>query len=195
MYKSKLSDILNNGCADHKNEILKCKSLKEAHIYCKVNAIIGQTTGTLIESYIIKKSASIKKNPSSECKGDCVIDNLHNVEIKASLGGNKHKNFNFVQIRLGHDIQYYLLTAYYISMSNLENEGDLYIFYIDKASMKNIIIEYGQYAHGTIKENGKISATNLKDDKEYALRVSYGSPLWSKLCEYKLTNSDLPIEF
>lgn len=195
MYKKLLSDILTNVTINHKQEILNCKTLKEAHIYCKVNCLNGQTTGSLIESYIIGKSSNIRKINSSECKGDCIVDDLHNVEIKVSLGGNKHKNFNYVQIRLGHDIQYYLLTAYYISESNLDNEGELYTFCIDKASMKNILIEYGQYAHGTIKENGVICADNIREDKEYALRVSYDSSLWKKLCEYKLTNSDLPIEF
>lgn len=194
MYKKQLTELLTNSLVNHKKEILKCESLKHAHIYCKINSISGPATGPLIESYIIEKGGNIKKNKSSDCKGDCTV-NGHTIEIKASLGGNKHKNFNFVQIRLGHDIHHYLLTAYYIHASNLENEGELYIFYIDKASMKNIIIEHGQYAHGTIKENGPICADNIKADKEYALRVSYGSPLWNKLCEYRLTNSDLPIEF
>lgn len=195
MYKKRLTELLANVSINHKQKILECETLKEAHIYCKLNSLNGQTSGSLIESYIIGKSNNISKINSSECKGDCVVNDVHNVEIKASLGGNKHKNFNYVQIRLGHDIHYYLLTAYYINQSNIENEGDLYIFYIDKASMKNIVIEYGQYAHGTIKENGPICTDNIKADKEYALRVSYESPLWKKLCEYRLTNSDLPIEF
>ncbi|AFK66148.1 hypothetical protein OMVG_00148 [Ostreococcus lucimarinus virus OlV3] len=195
MYNQRLKDLLNKGSVNHKKETVKCETLKDVHIYCKLESLPGQVSGSLIEDYIINNCNHLTKVKSSECKGDCRLNDRYNVEIKASLGGQTHQKFNYVQIRLGHNIDYYLFTAYYISNENVNSDGELYIFLIKKESMRNIIVDYGQYAHGTVSENGPICMENIKEDKEYALRVSYGSSLWKKLCEYRLTNSDFPNEF
>ncbi len=151
--------------------------------------------GCLIENYIINKFEHMSKVKSSNCEGDCIHKNGSTIEIKISLGGKTHNKFNFVQIRLGHNIDFYLLTAYYLDKSNLDNDGELYTFFINKHNMIDIICNYGSYAHGTVGEYGKISRENIREDCEYAIRPLYGSLLWSKLLEYRLTNSALPIEF
>ena len=109
---------------------------------------------------------------------------LINYEIKISLGGKFNNKFNYVQIRLNHDIDYYILTAYYLSVINLKSLGELFIFLIDKDNMKNIINNYGHYAHGTLKKNGKKTFDDLNDPynmKEYALRPKYGDKCWNDL--------------
>lgn len=195
MYRQQLSDILCRTSLDHKSLVLSCETLKEAHIYCKINKLSGQMAGCLIENYIINKFEHMSKVKSSNCEGDCIHKNGSTIEIKISLGGKTHNKFNFVQIRLGHNIDFYLLTAYYLDKSNLDNDGELYTFFINKHNMIDIICNYGSYAHGTVGEYGKISRENIREDCEYAIRPLYGSLLWSKLLEYRLTNSALPIEF
>lgn len=180
--------ILNKSNIDHKKNILKEKTLKDAHIYCKKNKLSGQITGPLIENYIIEKY-NLTKNNSSMCNGDCSFNNK-NYEIKVSLGGDKtHKDFNYVQIRLNHNIDYYLLTAYYVSHENVDNLGELYTFLLDKIELKDLLLKYGSYAHGTKTELGNITDDDLKKDdnnKEYALRPKYENECWEKLLEYEV---------
>jgi hypothetical protein len=180
--------ILDKSKINHKNEILKEKTLKDVHIYCKKNKLSGQITGPLIEHYIIVKY-NLKKNSSSLCNGDCMKDDK-NYEIKVSLGGEKtHKDFNYVQIRLNHNIDYYLLTAYYISHDNIDDLGELYTFLLDKKELTDLLIKYGTYAHGTKNELGNITEDDLKktdNNKEYALRPKYDGECWKELLEYDI---------
>ena len=53
------------------------------------------------------------KNNSSLCIGD-LCKNKVNYEIKVSNGGKSNNKFNYVQFRLNHDCNYYLI-AYYIN--------------------------------------------------------------------------------
>jgi hypothetical protein len=160
---------------------MKEYELKKAHIYCKINKLNGQISGPLLEKYIIKKYGMIK-NKSSDCIGDCK-KNSKNIEIKCSLGGDKsHKDFNYVQIRLNHNIDIYLFTAYYINESNINDLGELFIFQIQKEDLIEIIKEFGQYAHGTIKEFGK----TFQFDKEYALRPKINDNCWKKLLIHRV---------
>jgi hypothetical protein len=103
--------------------------------------------------------------------------------------------FNYVQIRLNHDIDDYLLTAYYLDKTNINNDGELFIFYINKKVMIDLILKHGHYAHGTIKKNGNIiyeNLINVNNTSKYALRPQYNDDCWKKLLEYKiLTISDL----
>jgi hypothetical protein len=190
--RKKLEDILIASTIDHKVKILKEPSLKDAHIYCKINKLSGQITGPLIEHYIIIKNMLIKNNASS-CKGDC-SKNGKNIEIKVSLGGEKtHKEYNYVQLRLNHDIDYYLFTAYYLDHKTINQCGKLYIFAIYKSYLKELIAKYGQYAHGTKQKNGTITIEDLNqynNVKEYCLRPKYGDDCWNALMQFSINDID-----
>jgi hypothetical protein len=53
---------------------------------------------------------------------------------------------------------------------------------------------YGGYAHGTIKEYGAISITDLQDEnnkKEYALRPSFGDKCWLDIMKFRINEEQL----
>lgn len=183
MRVARLKDILAGARANHALEIMKEPTLKAAHVYCVIHNISAQQYGPLLEKYIISKS-NYKKNKAGDCTGDCATE-AGNKEIKASLGGAHHNKFNYVQIRLAHDTTSYVLTAYHLTPKNVEAEGELYVFDVPKAALKDLIVAHGGYAHGTIKENGKITAETMDETKEYAIRPSFGSECWEKLMEFR----------
>ena len=159
--------------------------LKDVHIYCKLNNVSSNSFGPLVEYYIGKKFKMSKINPSDEM-GDMKTSNGFNIEIKASNGGLSHNKFNFVQIRLNHDCQY-LLIAYYLDISNVDFDGELFIFRICKNDLKKILLKHGSYAHGTKKKHGIITETildNVDSTIEYALRPKYNDLCWKLLMEH-----------
>jgi hypothetical protein len=120
--------------------------------------------------------------------------NGKNSEIKVSLGGTIHTKFNYVQIRPLHDCDNYILTAYHLSYENVENSGELYIFKVPNKDMKILLLSYGHYAHGTVKEHGKITSECLEDTqnkKEFALRPSFNDKCWKSLIEYRIQEYEL----
>ena len=182
----KLEHILDSKDVNHRIEILKQGTLKDAHIYCKVNNLSGQVLGPLIENYI-KVKYCMEKNKPSLCVGDLIYNKV-NFEIKVSNGGKDNNKFNFVQIRMNHICEY-ILTAYYIDKNNLNELGELFIFRLNKNDIKKIIINYGHYAHGTIQKLGKITQDDLNDitnDKEYAIRPLYGDKCWNELLKFRI---------
>ena len=199
-----LEKILKMKNVNHNRNILTLKTLKRAHIYCKINKLSGQISGPLIEYYIINKNNLIK-NKSSDCIGDCskiYYNNLDsemkektikNFEIKASLGGIQHNKFNYVQLRMNHNIDFYILTAYYLSKENIKNKGELFVFMISKIDLKNIIFKYGNYAHGTLNKNGKrtFDVMNETDKNEYAIRPKYGDNCWKELLNFKVDDKNI----
>jgi len=180
---NRLEKILQLSKRDHINEILNQPDLKHAHIYCKINQLSGQISGPLIESFIQKKY-NMTKNNSSDCIGD-LCHNGENLEIKVSTGGKDHNKFNYVQLRMNH-ICDYLLTAYYISEKNIETNGELFIFKLNKENMKQMILLYGNYAHGTIQKLGAITDKGLLSDKEYAIRPKFGDKCWNELLRFRI---------
>lgn len=89
---------------------------------------------------------------------------------------------------MNHDCNY-ILTAYYIDYTNLENLGELYIFKLNKDNVIQLIINYGSYAHGTIGQLGEITINDLTDinnPKEYALRTKYGDKCWIELLNFRV---------
>lgn len=195
--KKKLNEILvynilsNNN--SHKDNILKCKTIKDAHIYCKINNLSSQCSGILIEEFI-KNKYNMKKNKSSLCIGDLKYNNT-NIEIKISNGGKKNNKFNYVQLRVNH-ICDYILTAYYISKENLDSLGELFIFKLKKEDIKTLILKYGHYAHGTIMNNGSITQDNLNDNKnknEYAIRPKYGDKCWNELLKFRIDENRITV--
>lgn len=177
---------------NHEEQILTCPSIKDANIYCILNKLSSQQYGPLLEKYITSKH-NFSKNKSSSSSGD-FSKNSKNIELKSSLGGSTHTKFNFVQIRPSHSIDFYLLTAYHLTPQNVDNKGELYIFYIPKESIKHIIISHGTYAHGTKKTHGPITIQSMDDEtnqKEYALRPSFNDKCWKKLLPFRISESDL----
>lgn len=194
--RKRLKLILDSSKVNHKEEILKRETLKDAHIYCKLNNLSGQEAGPLIETYM-KEKFNMEKNDPSDCKGDMMVSGLitnetpanENVEIKISNGGKDNNKFNYVQLRLNHDCNY-IFTAYYLDYTNLNQTGELFVFYLNKTIIKELISKYGSYAHGTIKKLGKISKKDLdssSNTKEYALRPKYGDKCWNDLLRFRIT--------
>jgi hypothetical protein len=129
----------------------------------------------------------MSKNSASKCVGDVRCNDI-NYEIKVSNGGKTNNKFNFVQIRMNHECEY-LFTAYYICESNIDSLGELFIFKITKEQIKDLIVKYGGYAHGTKEKNGIITIESLNNTSnvfEYALRPIYGDKCWIELLNYRI---------
>lgn len=173
----------------HEQYIMKSPTLKDAHVYCVIHDLPTQQYGFLLEKFIRTKF-HYNKNKDEDCMGDC-SKNGENVEIKVSLGGNSCSKFNYVQLRPSHDCHTYLLTAYHLSHENVEQEGELYIFKVSNAAMKQLIVRHGTYAHGTLCEHGKITLETLQTKKEYALRPTIHNACWNALLPFRIMENDL----
>lgn len=188
----RLREHLTLSKVNHEDQIMKQATLKAAHTYCVMHGLSAQKYGPLLERFIRIKFNYIK-NKAEDCTGDCSKDGK-NSEVKVSLGGETHTKFNFVQIRPSHDCDTYILTAYNLSSDNVESEGELYIFKVPKEEIKKIVVSFGGYAHGTIKEHGKITIESLNDKKstkEYALRPTINDACWKALMAFRIPESDL----
>ena len=183
---AKLKYILGISQCNHKIEIIKESNIKRAHIYCKINQLSGQVSGPLIE-YYIKTKYNMEKNNASLCIGD-LQHNQINFELKISTGGKENNRFNYVQLRMNHNCVY-IFTAYYLCEDNIDNEGELFIFKLNKDDIKKLILSYGGYAHGTVQKLGKITEielSNIANDKEYAIRPKYGDKCWNELLSFRV---------
>ena len=186
--KIKLKQLLDSHHSNkfHTEKIMQLPTLKDAHMYCKLNNLSGQFTGPVLEKYI-KINYNMNKNSASCCIGDLKCNEI-NIEVKASNGGKENNKFNYVQLRMNHNC-IYILTAYYLDYENLENLGELYIFKLNKENIIPLIVNYGGYAHGTIGELGKITIEDLNkttNQKEYALRPKYGDKCWKELLKFRI---------
>jgi hypothetical protein len=176
----------------HEDQIMNLATLKEANTYCVICGVSAQQYGPLLEKFIRTKF-NYSKNNAKDCTGDLSKEGK-NSEVKVSLGGATHKKFNFVQIRPSHDCDTYILTAYHLSPENIETEGELYIFKVPKSDIKNLVVSYGDYAHGTIKELGIITKDSINDElsiKEYSIRPTINDECWNALLEFRVPESDL----
>jgi hypothetical protein len=191
LMEQKLKHKLMQSEINHKEEVKKANSFEHVHLYFATSSIIPQSYGGLAETYMIEKLKYVKNN-SNTCQGDFTKGGL-NFELKVSLGGNQYNKFNFVQIRLTHEIHVYLLTAFCAYLDeNLDLKYRLFIFSVPKDQMKELIKKYGSYAHGTKKKNGNIknNVTNGKNI-EYALRVKYGSDCWKYMEQFLIPENTL----
>ena len=189
----RLREHLSLSKVKHEDQIMKLDTLKEAHTYCVIHGVSAQQYGPLIERFIRTKF-NYTKNRAEDCTGDCSKDGK-NSEVKVSLGGATHTKFNFVQIRPSHDCDTYILTAYHLSSENVESEGELYVFTVPKSEIKKLVVSYGGYAHGTVKEHGKMTMDSLNDEKngikEYALRPTINNDCWKALMAFRVPETDL----
>lgn len=60
---------------------------------------------------------------------------------------------------------------------------------LPKTEIKSLLLKYGTYAHGTIKENGKITIENMT--KEYALRPKVGDDCWKAMLTFRVPDTSL----
>ena len=188
----KLLEHLSLVKINHENQVMKMATLKDAHVYCVINNVPTQQYGLILEKFIRTKFNYIK-NKAKSCTGDCSKDGK-NTEVKVSLGGATHTKFNYVQIRPSHDYDTCILTAYHLSIKNIESCGELYILKIPKLDVQNIVVAFGGYAHGTVKEYGKITFDSLNDknnSKEYALRPTINSKCWEALMPFRIIEDEL----
>ena len=189
---ARLSEHLEMTAIDHKLKIMEEATLKEAHAYCVEHNVSAQQYGPALEKYIITKHKYTKNNASSG-NGDAAKDGK-NVEIKVSLGGMHRQKFNYVQIRPQQEVDMYILTAYYLTRENCEQEGELYIFHVSKDAIKDIMLQHGSYAHGTKKVNKVITVESLNDphnDAEYAIRPTFGDDCWNALMKFRIDENKL----
>jgi hypothetical protein len=188
----RMKEIIALSKVKHEEQVMKLHSLKEANTYCVIHGLSAQQYGPLLEKYI-RTNFKYIKNKAKDCIGDCSKDGK-NSEIKVSLGGTTHSKFNFVQIRPSHDCDTYILTAYHLSTENVEEEGELFVFKVPKADIKQIVMSYGGYAHGTVKEHGSITIESLNDEKnikEYAIRPTINDECWKALITHRVIESEL----
>lgn len=189
--KSQLKNILNESTINHAQEIMNCKSWKDAHVYCVVNRLSSQQYGPLLEKYIINKY-NFSKSKVIDCNGDISTIKGRNIELKVSTGGKYRNKFNYVQIRPFHKCDMYILTAYHLSVENIKNQGNFYIFKIPKGRLNQLLVRYGGYAHGTITKQGSITTQSLRtltkdcNHYEYALRPMYNDKCWNTLLKYQI---------
>jgi len=183
---------LNERNINHSHELKKITNIKCAHLYCKVTKISGQKSGLLLEQKF-REDLNWKKNKASEANGDLKDKKGLNVEVKISLGsGPNNDKFNYVQLRPHHKIDYYLLTAYKLDKTNVEKNGELYIFKIPKKIVNTLIVKYGTYAYGTKKKLGEITLNKLKEKEyEYTLRPKLNSDLFKEFLKYRVKVTDL----
>ena len=152
-----------------------------------------QSYGKLLEKWI-KKNFGLG-DPLDSLSGDATSSVGGAIEIKATMEKGDGK-VNFVQIRPHHNIEYYILTVYSFTQDRvhwlLVPSKDLYSF----------LPEFGGYAHGTVKKNGKITTTSIGDgDYEYSLRPSLSTKneenptksyrLWLKLQKYEKSKEEI----
>lgn len=173
----------------YKNQISTQKNLREQVILTKYYRLSSQSWSPMFERELKKR---LNIGPKiNEISGDGQYNvSKETVEIKVSLGCGIHC-LNFVQLRPDHNCNKYLLMGYNI------NEGDLgrvYIFEIPHDKIVDMILSYGNYAHGTIKKQGKITLENMKKNMyEYALRVDLlkkkGKKIWNELLNYETTSN------
>jgi hypothetical protein len=161
----------------YKNKcVLECNILYKC-IYCK-KYLSSNQWGPLLETYI--KKLFLLGKPINHVSGDGRSVNGKTIEIKVSLGDLKGQ-FNFVQIRPDHDIDYYIFMCYNLNDGEL---GKVYWFLCPSNKLYKLLPKYGGYAHGTIQKFGKIELSNIYGHKyEYALSPTPTSntKLWKKL--------------
>ena len=170
---------------------LQADSLKNKYVLLLLSGLSRQACGNRIQGWIIKHYGFTSVE-SSKRKGDCTRNGLF-YEIKSSMCINTNQ-FNFVQIRVAHHIQYYILSGYHLNDTNDIKGGTCYVFKIPHDVMLEIVLAYSQYAHGTIEVLGKITRESIHDPnntKEYAVRPVIGSQKWKDLyLPYLITNYD-----
>lgn len=167
---------------DYKQEIAKTKTFRDAAIIVLHTGISPQAAAGPLEDW---QKDFLHMTPAlDKTSGDGVYQGS-TVELKQSLGGQSASDYNFVQIRPDHTIDFYIFTTYNIFTD------DTTWFKIPADDVNQLVVEFGGYAHGTIKALGPITADTLKGRNcEYAIRPSCQGKgkkrdLWNRMMEWE----------
>jgi len=71
--------------------------------------------------------------------------------------------------------------------------GELFIFKVPKDSLKTLILNYGGYAHGTLREHGSITLKDMNKctNTEYALRPTFNDKCWNAMRKFRILENKL----
>ena len=163
---------------DIKNSDRESLNLKDLHIHCRENR---SSRNSYIQNKIIK-DYNMTKTSAERREGDALYKN-YKIELKNSVAS---PTSHFVQIRLHQPIDYYLLTS-------LTSDNKLYMFLISHLDMRDLILKYGSYAHGSKKDLGPIKESIDKPNVEFALRPKHGGKCWNEMLEFHSKNELLNI--
>ena len=180
-------DALKSENIDWKEEIFNLENIEGACLLSKLY-LSSQASSPLLEKWIKHRLEILPA--LNETSGDGLFSNkITTTEIKVSLGTKTNEDYNFVQLRPDHNIDIYLFLTY-----NMKDNKCLW-FDIPSADLYELLPEYGGYAHGTLKVNGKIAPDNMfGNGYEYALRPSCNprlkkkNELWNIMQKYAHDN-------
>ena len=161
------------------NEILQLPDFRSVAITAKLN-LPSQSYGEVIQRWF-KDKFGWDSISASDTSGDVKVFG-YNVEVKASVSDDGRK-YNYVQIRLTHDIDYYFLPTF----NCVTDTG--YLFLLDHSEMEDMVSNYGGYAHGCIKDNGEVRDNLKNPHKLFAIRPTFdakglGNKAWRSLLQY-----------
>jgi hypothetical protein len=122
-------------------------NLSEKEFIKGMTILTPQSYGSRIETYIRNRLESMK-NSATNNNGDICVNNK-NLEVKISILSSTNNSLNMVQIRLFHDIDYYLCVAF--DMRNVRSYSK-YIFLLSHKDMENET-RVASAAHGTKTSN------------------------------------------
>ena len=134
-----------------------------------------QSYGARIQNYI-RENLNWFKVKAAEASGDIRSHNNKNTEVKVSLLTSINPYLNLVQIRLFHNVDYYLGIAYDLrDLSNYES----YMFLLTHDQMEKEC-EKARAAHGT----KSVNESNEKVEKALRISCNEGNPKferWKKM--------------
>ena len=129
---------------------------------CNVSA---QSYGPGVEKFIIARSNNRLEKDKCNVSGDAK-DKLtkNSYEIKSTIA-NINGGINFVQLRPHYNASHYIFVVFDPELDLIES------IVLEKSTIKDLIVKYGGYAHGSIEKQGKITEQNIRNNQyEYALR-------------------------
>jgi len=148
-----------------------------------MSLINPQAYGTRIENFIRQKLGYTKISAKNERGDICSAIDYNDIEVKISLITVVNSTLNMVQIRLFHNVDYYLCIAYDCrDMSNFKK----YIFILTHDQMKEEC-KNANAAHGTVSINQLNENVELRKSIE-CVRGNSDFERWCKL--YRVDSYD-----
>lgn len=138
-------------------------------ITLKSSMFSSQIWSIIIEKYIKNRFNLV--TPLEHNNGDCISKHGISVEIKASLQDFKDGSFHFNQIRLSDKVDYFLFIIYNCFTGRL---GEAKYLLIPRIAIRQLILWYPVYSHGSIKKNGVIKEKIIDTNRslEFSLRAN-----------------------